>query len=176
MTFLSTATKTDEPATDDRVIFTKRNWTGRFLRAEVNFGDFQRIMGRIQTWDQWLPAWAEKAREYEALAEAAEKQGARHSAAEAWRRAAMCWHYGKFNWFVDLDKATNAQRRLNACYGRALWSLKPPGEKLLIPYGGTEMSAIFRRPSGGIRWPVVILIGGLELGEGGTATGCRLFP
>ena len=82
------AVKTEDQAADDRVTFTKRNWTGRFLRAEVNYGDFQRIMGNIQTWEQWLPAWAEKARDYEALAEAAEKRGARHSAAEAWRRAA----------------------------------------------------------------------------------------
>ena len=155
--------KAEETSTDDdRVTFTKRNWTGRFLRAEVNYGDFQRIMGKIQTWDQWLPAWVDTATEYEALAEAAEKRGARHSAAEAWRRAAMCWHYGKFNWFVDVDKAENAQRHLNACYGRALWSLKPPGKKLLIPYGGTEMAAIFRRPLTGERSPVVILIGGLD--------------
>jgi dienelactone hydrolase len=156
------ATKSEAQTEDERVTFTKRNWTGRFLRAEVNYGDFQRIMNKIQTWDQWLPAWAEKASEYETLAEAAETRGARHSAAEAWRRAAMCWHYGKFNWFVDLDKSVNAQRHLNACYERALWSLKPPGKKVHIRYGGTEMAAIFRRPSGIERPPVVILIGGLD--------------
>jgi 2,6-dihydroxypseudooxynicotine hydrolase len=154
--------KIEEQVTDDRVAFTKRNWTGRFLRAEVNYGDFQRIMGKILTWDQWLPAWAEKAQEYEALADAAEKRGARHSAAEAWRRAAMCWHYGKFNWFVDLDRSVNAQKRLNACYERALWSLKPPGKKLLIPYGDVQMAAIFRLPAGISKPPVVILIGGLD--------------
>ena len=74
------AEKTGDQTADDRVAFTKRNWTGRFLRAEVNYGDFQRIMGKIQTWDQWLPAWAEKAAEFETLAEAAEKRGARHTA------------------------------------------------------------------------------------------------
>jgi dienelactone hydrolase len=158
----SAATGPDDQAEDERVIFTKRNWTGRFLRAEVNYGDFQRIMSKIRTWDQWLPAWAEKASEYETLAEAAEQRGARHSAAEAWRRAAMCWHYGKFNWFVDLDKSVNAQRHLNTCYERALWSLKPPGSKVHIRYGSTEMAAIFRRPSGMERPPVVILIGGLD--------------
>ncbi len=158
----SVATKSEEQAEDERVVFTKRNWTGRFLRAEVNYGDFQQIMNKIQTWDQWLPAWAEKASAYELLAEAAEKRGARHSAAEAWRRAAMCWHYGKFNWFVDLDSAVNAQRHLNDCYERALWSLKPPGKKVHIPYGSTEMAAIFRQPAGIERPPVVILIGGLD--------------
>ena len=114
---------------DERVAFTKRNWMGRFLRAEVNYGDFQRIMGRIQTWEQWLPAWAETAKQYELLAETAEKQGARHSAAEAWRRAAMCWHFGKFNWHERVADAEHAQRRLNACFERAMWSLKPPGTK-----------------------------------------------
>jgi dienelactone hydrolase len=147
---------------DERVAFTKRNWMGRFLRAEVNYGDCQRIIGNIETWDQWLPAWSEKALEYEKFAEAAEQQGARRSAAEAWRRAAMCWHFGKFNWFEDIEKAEHAQRRLNACYERALWSLKPPGRKVLIPYGDMKMAAILRQPRGVERPPLVIIIGGLD--------------
>lgn len=154
--------RTEEQAQDDRVAFTRRNWTGRFLRAEVNYGDYQRIMSRIRTWDQWLPAWNEKALEYEGLAEAAEKREARHSAAEAWRRAAMCWHFGKFNWFEDIAKAEHAQRRLNACFERALWSLKPPGEKLAIPYGAATMAAILRRPMSARRPSIVLLLGGLD--------------
>jgi len=147
---------------EDRVAFTKRNWMGRFLRAEVSYGDLQRIMANIQTWEQWLPAWAEKAQEYEKLAESAEQRGARRSAAEAWRRAALCWHFGKFNWFDDIEKAQHAQRRLNACFERALWSLKPPGEKVLIPYGEARMAAILRKPAGVERPPVVIVMGGLD--------------
>ena len=135
---------------------------GRFLRAEVNYGDYQRIMGKIETWDQWLPAWAEKADDYEKLAEAAEARSARHTAAEAWRRAAMCWHFGKFNWFDDIAKAEHAQRRLNACYERALWSLKPPAHKVLIPYGDVKMAAILRRPTDVERPPLVIINGGLD--------------
>jgi len=147
---------------DERVAFVKRNWLGRFLRAEVNYGDYGTIAARISTWEDWLPAWAETAESYERHAEAAEKRGARHSAAEAWRRAAMCWHFGMFNWFVKIDKAEHAQRRLNDCYQRALWSLKPPGEKVFIPYNGATMAAILRRPHGYDRPPVVIVIGGLD--------------
>lgn len=150
------------PDLDERVAFTRRNWTGRFLRAEVNYGDYQQIMAGIRTWDQWLPAWCEKALEYERLAEAAEKRAARQSAAEGWRRAAFCWHFGKFNWFVDPERAEHAQRRLNACYERALWSLVPPGEKVEIPYGDARMAGILRRPPGTERPPVVVLIGGLD--------------
>lgn len=152
----------EPPEQDERVTFTRRNWTGRFLRAEVSYGDYQRIMARIRTWEDWLPAWAETAQQYEAHAEEAEKRGARNSAAEAWRRAAMCWHYGKFNWFVDLDRARHAQQRLNACYERALWSLTPPGEKVTIPYAGTRMHGILRRPQGVAKAPIVLLIGGLD--------------
>ena len=147
---------------EDSVAFTKRNWMGRFLRAEVSYGDVQRIMGRIDTWAQWLLAWAETAEHYEQLAQAAEARGARRSAAEAWRRAALCWHFGKFNWFDDVAKAEHAQRRLNACFERALWSLKPPGEKVLIPYGDARMAAILRKPAGIEKPPVVIVMGGLD--------------
>lgn len=74
----------------------------------------------------------------------------------------MCWHFGKFNWFERIDKAEHAQRRLNACYDRALWSLKPPGEKVRINYDGVKMAAILRRPVNVDRPPVVIVIGGLD--------------
>ncbi len=151
-----------EDSAVDRVAFTKRNWMGRFLRAEVSYGDVQRIMGNIQTWEQWLPAWSEKAQDYEKLAEDAEKRDARRTAAEAWRRAALCWHFGKFNSFDDIDKAQHAQRRLNACFERALWSLKPPGTKVLIPYGEARMAAILRTPPGVENPPVVIVMGGLD--------------
>ena len=157
--------KAEETSTDDdRVTFTKRNWTGRFLRAEVNYGDFQRIMGKIQTWDQWLPAWAEKATEYESLAEAAEKRGARHSAAEAWRRAAMCWHYGKFNWFVDLDKAQRTRNAIsmpatNAPCGRS----NHPARKCSFPTVVLKWRQSSASRPAVERPPVVILIGGLDL-------------
>lgn len=153
---------TEDHVADKRVAFVKRNWTGRFLRAEINYFDYQQVMAKIHTWDQWLPAWNDKALEYEGFAEAAEKRGNRHSAAEAWRRAAMCWHFGKFNWFEDIEKALHAQRRMNACYERALWSLVPPGEKVMIPYGDARMAAILRRPAGVARPPIVLLIGGLD--------------
>jgi dienelactone hydrolase len=154
--------KAEDQIDDKRVEFVKRNWTGRFLRAEVNYFDYQQIMSRIRTWDDWLPAWNEKAEEYEKLAEAAEGRGARHSAAEAWRRASMCWHFGKFNWFVNLEKSLHAQRRMNACFERALWSLDPPGQKVIIPYGSSGMAAILRRPVGVTNPPVVLVIGGLD--------------
>jgi 2,6-dihydroxypseudooxynicotine hydrolase len=147
---------------DERVTFVKRNWMGRFLRAEVNYGDYTKIADRISTWAQWLPAWAETAEAYEKLAWAAEEKQARHSAAEAWRRAAMCWHFAKFNWLEDIDRAEHAQRRLNDCYDRALWSLKPPGEKVAIGYGRETMAAILRRPMNAKKPPLMIVIGGLD--------------
>jgi 2,6-dihydroxypseudooxynicotine hydrolase len=158
----ATAAVAEAPEQDERVVFTRRNWTGRFLRGEVNYGDLQRIMAKINTWDDWLPAWCEKAEEYEKLADEAEKRSAKHSAAEAWRRAAYCWHFSKFNWFVDLKKVEHAQRRLNFCYDRQLWSLVPPGEKVEIPYGDVKMAGILRRPSEPGPLPVALLIGGLD--------------
>lgn len=155
--------KVEERVDDTRVEFVKRNWTGRFLRAEVNYYDYQQVMSRIRTWNDWLPAWNEKAMEYEKLAEAAESRGARHTAAEAWRRASMCWHFGKFNWFVEIDKSLHAQKRMNACFERALWSLDPPGEKVVVPYGPGGMAAILRRPTDvSDAAPIVVLIGGLD--------------
>lgn len=153
---------TENPAEDARVAFTRRNWTGRFLRAEVSYGDYQRVMKAITRWEEWLPAWRTVALDYERLATEAEGRQARHTAAEAWRRAALCWHFGKFNWFEDLGQAVHAQRQLNACFDAALWSLAPPGEKVFVGYGAARMAAILRRPAEGGPAPVVIIVGGLD--------------
>ncbi|MBI2756784.1 MAG: alpha/beta fold hydrolase [Chloroflexi bacterium] len=147
---------------DEWVAAAKRNWAARFMAAGVSYGDYQATVSRILRWDQWLAEWSVTAREYETFAERAEERGAHRSAAEAWRRAALCWHFGKFVAVEDARAAAHAQGRANACYDRGLSSLSPPGEKVFIPYQGVRLGALLRRPPGVQRPPVVVLLPGLD--------------
>ena len=157
---MRTETVTNER--DERIAIAERNWAPRFIVNGVDFSDFRDTLGRMQVWEDWLPAWSRTAEYYEGLARGAELRGNALSASEAWRRAALCWHFGKFLFFEDADAATKAQERMTECYSKGLWSLEPPGERVLVPYKGVMMGGILRRPAGADRPPLVIMWPGLD--------------
>jgi dienelactone hydrolase len=147
---------------DARVRLATSNWAPRFVANGVDLSDFNATLARIRTWDQWLAEWSRTADYYEALAREAEASGRSLTAAEAWRRAALCWHFGKFVFMEDPARARHAQERLAECYTKGMWALDPPAERIEIPYGHVHMAALLRRPRGAERPPVVIMLPGLD--------------
>lgn len=152
------------PQQDERVRIAVSHWAPRFVSNGVDLSDFNATLARIQTWSQWLAEWATTARYYEGLAQQAEAAGRSLTAAEAWRRAALCWHFGKFVFMEDPDQALHAQRRLAEDYQKGMWALEPPATRVEIPYGEVRMAALLRFPAsaGATRPPVVIMLPGLD--------------
>jgi dienelactone hydrolase len=147
---------------DERVRIAVSHWAPRFVSNGVDLSDFNATLGRIQTWGQWLAEWAKTATDYETLAHEAEAHGHALTAAEAWRRAALCWHFGKFVFMEDPDFALAAQQRLADDYQKGMWALEPPAVRVEIPYGSVRMAALLRRPPGVDRPPVVMMLPGLD--------------
>ena len=147
---------------DERVAIATSHWGPRFVAQGVDLSDFQRTVERITRWSDWCREWGATAREYEIAAETAEAAGRRLTAAEAWRRAALCWHFGKFVFMEDDEQREAASRRTAACYQRGLWALEPPAERVEIPYDGIMLPGLLRRPSGSRRSPIVLMIPGLD--------------
>lgn len=152
----------DMPQQDERVRIATKHWGPRFISNGVDYSDFTATLARIQTWSQWCAEWGKTAHMYEALAESAEAKGRALTAAEAWRRAALCWHFGKFVFMEDPAQALHAQQRLAECYQKGMWAMEPPAERVEIPYAGTRMAALLRKPAGAQRAPVVIMLPGLD--------------
>ena len=119
-------------------------------------------MARISVWDDWCREWGRTAQYYEQLAEAAEAAGQQLTAGEAWRRAALCWHWGKFVFVDDLDQQRAAHDRTVACFRRGAATLSPPAEPVRVPYQGTTLAAYLRVPASQTRPPVVIMMPGLD--------------
>ena len=69
------------------------------------------------------------------------------TAGEAWRRAALCWHWGKFVFVDDPDQQRAAHDRTVACFRRGAATLSPPAEPVRVPYQGTALAAYLRVPS-----------------------------
>jgi 2,6-dihydroxypseudooxynicotine hydrolase len=156
-------TSTDrELVRDERVAVAVSHWSPRFVAQGVDLSDFNRTVERIARWSDWCQEWGRTAQEYEVAADAAEAAGRSLTAAEAWRRAGLCWHFGKFVFMEDDAQLRAASDRTVSCYQRGLWALEPPGERVEVPYDGIRLPGLLRRPAGSGRPPIVIMIPGLD--------------
>jgi 2,6-dihydroxypseudooxynicotine hydrolase len=154
-----------EPGTkaqDERVKAANAHWAARFIANGTSYSDFQATMARITVWDDWCREWGRTGQYYEHLAEAAEAAGRTVTAGEAWRRAALCWHWGKFVFVDHPDEQRAAHERTVACFRRGTGTLSPPAEPVRVPYAGTALAAYLRVPATTQRPPVVIMMPGLD--------------
>jgi dipeptidyl aminopeptidase/acylaminoacyl peptidase len=151
----------DQP--DERVAAAAAHWGARFTANGTDYGDFTATMSRITRWDDWCREWGNTALRYEQLAESAEDAGHLETAAGAWRRAALAWHWGNFVFVDHQDEQRAAHDRAVACYRNAAAALTPPAELVHIPYAGTSLAAYLRVPASaaGVA-PAVIMAPGLD--------------
>jgi pimeloyl-ACP methyl ester carboxylesterase len=147
---------------DRRVQAAIDNWAPRFVSQGVDFNDFLRTTATIERWEDWLGAWVETADVHRALAEEAEAAGNGRTAGEAYVRAALCYHFGKFVWLVDLDRHREATDRATACIYAAHRHLDPAAKRVEVPFEGATLVGNLRRPSGAGGRPLVLLLPGLD--------------
>ncbi len=138
------------------------NWGPRFSANGVDPSDYARITASLESWDDWCQAWSNGAEVHLALGESASDEGRRHSAAEAFARAATYFHFGKFLFVHDLDQARAAHTRAVAALNRAAELFDPPGRRVEIPFDGSTLVGLFRAPDAFGPHPTVLLIPGLD--------------
>ncbi len=152
----------DDRVREERVRGATAHWALRFVANGTDYADLQATLGRIARWEEWCREWGRTAAGYEALAERADQHGRRLTAAGAWRRAALCWHWGKFLFTEYPDQQRAAHERAVACYARGAWALEPPAARVEIPYQGTRLAAYLRLPPGERPAPTVLMVPGLD--------------
>lgn len=147
---------------DTEVETALRHWGPRLIQNGVDYNDMLATVARIDTWDQWLPEWNRTADEQADYAREADAAGHPLTAGQAWRRASVNRHFGKFVWMVDLDLAREATLRSVEETRTALARLDPSAERLEIPIAGGTAYANLRKPAGVERPPYVVVIPGLD--------------
>ena len=147
---------------DPEVETALRHWAPRLIQNGVDYNDMVATTARIDTWARWLPEWDRTADEQAEFAAAADAEGHRATAGQAWRRASVNRHFGKFVWMVDLDLAAEATRRSVEETRTALARLDPTAERIEVPVEGGTAAANLRRPAGVPRPPYVVLVPGLD--------------
>ena len=147
---------------DPRIELAIAHWGSRLIANGIDYNDFRATTGRLTSWDQWCAEWSRTAARHEALAREAEERGSPISAAEANVRAAICYHFGKFVFFEDMDQYRAASAATVASYAKALDWLDPSASPVAIPYSGTLLPGYLRKPRGVERPPVALIICGLD--------------
>jgi pimeloyl-ACP methyl ester carboxylesterase len=147
---------------DPRVRAAIEHWASRFIQNGVDYNDFVRTTARIDAWEGWLAEWSRTADEHEAYALESEAAGRGRTAGEAWLRAAVCRHFGKFLWTLDPEVAAAATLRSVEAMRNAHRHLDPEAERIEAPLDAARVVANLRRPAGTRRAPLVVLIPGLD--------------
>jgi 2,6-dihydroxypseudooxynicotine hydrolase len=147
---------------DPRVEAAISHWAPRFVANGVPLTDFQEVTASCERWEDWCSAWSARAAIHEKLGAEALAEGHAVSAAGHYTRAAVCYHFGKFLFVIDPAQMKRAHMKAVECRNRALPHLRPPGERVAIPYEGKQLYGNLRKPSGVARPPLVVMCMGLD--------------
>jgi dipeptidyl aminopeptidase/acylaminoacyl peptidase len=138
------------------------HWGARFVANGVVLTDFEEITGSLASWDDWCRAWSERASVHEALGGDALAGGYSLTAGEHLQRAGVYYHFAKFLFVQDMAQMQAAHRKAVECRTLALPHLRPPGERVAIPFEGRTLYGILRKPPGIARPPVLLMVCGLD--------------
>ena len=147
---------------DARVKSAISHWAPRFVANGVALTDFEEVTASIASWDEWCSAWSKRAAIHERMGREALAARKFLSAGEHLNRAAVYYHFGKFLFVHDLVQMRAAHEKAVECKRAALPHLRPPGERVEIPYEGKLLFGILRKPAGVEHPPVMIMAMGLD--------------
>jgi dienelactone hydrolase len=149
-------------ALDPTVALVFSHNTPRYLATGVDPNDLQRLIARIDRWDDWCRIWCDEGAQHEALAQEAAERDREVTASDANLRASIYYHYAKHLFAHDPDQYLPAHQRVVHCYQAAGAMFDPPLERVEIPFAGTTMVGNLRRPRSVQRPAVAILVPGLD--------------
>ena len=147
---------------DPRVATALSHWAPRFVANGVPLTDFQEVTASIGSWDDWCAAWAARAAIHEAMGRQALDDGYELSAGEHLTTAGVCYHFAKFLFVNDPDQMQSAHMKAVECRRLALPFLRPAGDRVMVPYEGSMLAGILRKPADMDRPPVVVMAMGLD--------------
>ena len=155
-----------EPSADALTQEALSHWYVRLLANGVSYMDASEVIPKVRSWREWCRLWMDRAAVREREAREMEEAGRMLSAAEAYVRASLAYHFAQFVYHEDIELKAEAQRRKVAAYQRGAPHLDPPAERVEIPWpGGRTLPGVLRIPEGAKGEdgaPCVVLVAGLD--------------
>jgi dipeptidyl aminopeptidase/acylaminoacyl peptidase len=149
-------------ARDPQVDLIFSHFTPRYVATGVDPNDLNRLIERIERWDDWCRIWSEEASRHEQLAQEATAQGRPITAAEAFLRASIYFHYAKHLFADRPEEYRAAHDAMLRCYQAAAAETRWPMQRLEFPFDGARMSGWLRLPENVPRPPVAVILPGLD--------------
>jgi pimeloyl-ACP methyl ester carboxylesterase len=147
---------------DPRVQSAIDHWAPRFVQAGMDYSDFLRTVTSVERWEDWLDAFAALGDAHAARAAEAGAAGRDVTAGEAWLHAAVAYHFARFVWVLDADRARAVADKAVAALYAAHRALGVGAERLEVPVDGGVVVGTLRFPAGVERPPLVLIIPGLD--------------
>ena len=147
---------------DDLLKAAVTHWGARAVANGVALTDFEDIVKSLTSYDGWCKAWSDRGALHERIGREALASQHFLTAGECLQRAAVYFHFGSFLFAHKPDEMKAAHKKQIECRQLALPYLNPPGERLDIPYAGTTLAGILRKPVGVTKPPVVVMAVGLD--------------
>jgi len=147
---------------DEYVASARSHWGPRFTANGVPAADFARVVDGLDSWDDWCAEWSAAASVHEDLGIEALEQDRLRSAGAHLSTAAVVYHFAKFVFVRDLVQMRAAHEAAVRCLDAALPHLDPPGERVEMPFEGSTIYGILRKPTGQAPHPAVICVPGLD--------------
>jgi dipeptidyl aminopeptidase/acylaminoacyl peptidase len=138
------------------------HWGARFVANGVVLTDFEEITSSLSSYNDWCRAWSARAAHHEELGRQALKEKHFLTAGECLQRAGVYYHFASFLFVHDQDQMKATHKKQIECRQAALPHLRPPGERVEIPYQGKSLAGILRKPAGVERPPVICMAVGLD--------------
>ncbi len=149
-------------AKDSRVASAISHWAPRFVSNGVLLADFEEVTASLDRWEDWCAAWSKRAAVHEDLGRSALKEKYNLTAGEHLVRAAIYYHFAKFVFVQDPKQMRAAHMKAVETYDAALAYMRPPGEKVEIPFEKQNLKGILRCPEGNTKPPVLVMAPGLD--------------
>jgi dipeptidyl aminopeptidase/acylaminoacyl peptidase len=146
---------------DARVSSAIAHWAPRFVSNGVLLADFEEVTASLERWDDWCAAWSKRAAMHEDLGKDSLEKGFKLTAGEHFVRAAIYYHFAKFVFVQDVKQMRAAHMKAVETYSAALAFMRPPGERIEIPFEGKTLKGILRKPNSS-KPPVVVMAPGLD--------------
>ena len=147
---------------DPRLKAAVSHWGARFVANGVALTDFEDVTRSLKSYDQWCGAWSDKAAVHEQLGRDALQRKKLLTAGEMFQRAGVYYHFASFLFVHDQAQMKAAHKKAIECRQAALPYLRPPGERVEIPYEGRTLAGILRKPAAVEKPPIVVMAVGLD--------------
>ena len=139
------------------------HWGPRFVANGVVLTDFEEVTGSYH----FLQRLVQRLVGARRASRAARPRGAWQRSvssrpANACSAPAVYYHFASFLFVHDQAQMKAAHKKQIECRQAALPHLRPPGERVEIPYQGKTLAGILRKPAGIDKPPVVVMAVGLD--------------